>query len=157
MNIENGKFKYLELSFVAFLLLLAVVTRLIAISHEISLDWSVYEKVLKAYFRTPSRTQVFLVQFSGFFGFAALFPIYANKEIKAFMYAFILFILVSVLRYIIPTFMVSVIGDLLASLFVLNMTRSFKTPKIAIALQVIAILILAPLSLWLVGLGMLRF
>ncbi len=69
-----------EILLVIFLPIIAIVTRLISISHNLSLDWSDHAKVLSAFLRTQSRFQILLVQFSGITLLFVLLPYFAKKK-----------------------------------------------------------------------------
>ncbi|MBB2495816.1 hypothetical protein [Aquipseudomonas ullengensis] len=153
---SNGvaKNNHREILLVISLLIIAIAIRLISISHNLSLDWNDHARVLSAFFRTQSRFQILLVQFSGIILLFALLPYFAKKEISALRLTAILLIAVSVARYFFPTFLTSIVGDLVALSIIALAANEFRAPKIALGLFVLIVIVLVPPGLWVMAFAM---
>ena len=156
MENRDIKAELLTYSVVILFLIIAITARFFAITHQLTLDWSAHVKVIDAYFHTVSRSHIFLVQFVSIFCIAGLVPFLAKKEMKIFTFTFILFSLVSILRYAYPLFVVSLLGDLLVLIVIALVARSSQVPKIGLALSIPISILLVPKGLWMMGFAMLR-
>ena len=97
------------------ILCLAAYLRFVSVAGT---DFGQHGKVLSAYFYSQTRSLVFLVQFVG-----VLYLLFTLRRVepppaKAIAVASLLFTLVSLARFYLPIFLVSVIGDLLVLSFV---------------------------------------
>ena len=82
-----------------------------------------YGRVLLTYFLTSSRSNIFLIQYIGFvFVFIKLLNA-KPYQITSIVIATILLCMVSIARYFMPTFLVSILGDALVVWWLLTALR----------------------------------
>ncbi len=102
--------KMQTIGLVVLSLCVVVASRFVAIA---GLDMEQYGKILRAFFYSAPRILIFLIQFMGA-AFLAIRVLGQKTEPKVAIYsASLALVLVSVARFYLPTFLVSVVGDLL--------------------------------------------
>ena len=94
----------------AGLLLLVAISRFVSIA---GIDTTHYSDVLRLYSYGPFRMGIFCLHFVGLFAFGFIHLSQPKPNTGAFSVAAGLLLIVSLLRYFVPIFLVAVIGDFL--------------------------------------------